>query len=99
MRILLQLMAVKSEAADAESLHSLGLSADSPLVTSIRQSVVRLASHTGLVHSVQSLAQSLLSSCWPILLPTTEERVTALSALVPHIANTGITTLLLFCAV
>jgi len=81
---------VKCQAADAESLHSLGLSADSALVMNIRQCVVRLASNTGVVHSVQCLAQSLLSSCWSILLPTTEERVTALSALLPLIASAGI---------
>jgi len=81
---------VKCEAADAQSLHSLGLSADSALVSSIRQCVVKLASNTGVVSSVQTLAQSLLSNCWPILLPTTSERITALSALLPLIANTGI---------
>lgn len=79
-------------ASDAESLlHSLGLAADSTLVTSVRRCVVQLASSTGVVASVQSLAQLLLSKCWPILLPTTQERVEALSGLLPFIADTGIT--------
>jgi len=82
-------MTVKLQAADAESLRSLSLSADCGLLTSIRQCVVKLASDTGVVASVQCLAQSLLSNCWPILLPTTEERITALSALLPLIAHTG----------
>jgi len=87
---------VKRQAADADSLHSLGLSTDSELVTSIRQCVVRLASHNSVVSSVQSLAQSLLSSCWPILLPTTEERVAALSALLTLIASNGIIIIFFF---
>ena len=76
------------QAADVDSL---GLSTNSSLVTSIRQCVVTLASDSGVVSSVQRLAQSLLSNCWSILLPTVDERVTALSALLPLIANTGIT--------
>lgn len=80
---------MKFQAADADGLRSLGLSADSTLVTSIRQSVVSLARNTGVVSSVQCLAQSLLSNCWPILLPTTDERITALSSLLPLVANIG----------
>ena len=76
--------------ADADSLRSVGLSTDSPLVASMRQCVVRLASGTDVLASVQSVAQSLLTTCWPILLPTTDERVTALSALLPVTAGSGI---------
>ena len=81
---------MKCQSADTENLHSLGLAADSALVTSIRQFVVSLASTTGVVASVQCLAQSLLSSCWPILLSTTNERINALSSLLPLVANSGI---------
>jgi len=76
-------------ATDTDSLCSLGLSTDSPLVTSIRQCVVRLASGAGMLVSIQRQAQSLLTGCWPILLPTTDGRVTALSALLPLIASKG----------
>lgn len=79
-----------------ESLRSLGLSSDSSLVTSIRHCVVSLASSSGVVSSVQTLAQSLLSNCWPILLPTTDERVTALSALLPLVTTIGIIIVIIF---
>ena len=80
---------MKYQSADAEGLRSLGLGADSALVSSVRQCVVSLASSTGVVASVQCLAQSLLTSCWPILLPTTDERINALSSLLPLVANIG----------
>jgi len=88
---------VKRLDTDADSL---GLSTDSPMVVSIRQCVMRLASDCGQLASVQSLAQSLLTTCWPILLPTTEERVTALSALLPLIAcNAAFTIFIIFITI
>jgi len=89
----MQLTAVKCSemASDIESLRSLGLSTDSPLATSIHECVVRLASGHGVLSSVQNAAQSLLTVCWPILLPTTDERVVALSALIESTAVTAFT--------
>ncbi|XP_052077229.1 E3 ubiquitin-protein ligase HERC2-like isoform X2 [Mytilus californianus] len=74
----LQLHAAISQ---TEFLDSLGLGIGSPLVTSLKQRVVSLASNQGVISTVQSAAQNALQSGWSILLPTAEERARALSSL------------------
>lgn len=67
--------------SQTEFLDSLGLGIGSPLVTSLKQRVVSLASNQGVISTVQSAAQNALQSGWSILLPTAEERARALSSL------------------
>ncbi|XP_048243824.1 E3 ubiquitin-protein ligase HERC2-like isoform X1 [Haliotis rufescens] len=74
----LQLHATVSQAEDVECL---GLGQGSPLVVSLKQRVVALASNSGVLNTVQMAAQATLQSGWSILLPTAEERARALSSL------------------
>nr|XP_032812660.1 E3 ubiquitin-protein ligase HERC2 isoform X4 [Petromyzon marinus] len=76
----LQLHAAISHRVDPASL---GLGMGSPLLSSLKQTVVTLASNTGVLPSVQSAAQAVLQNGWSVLLPTAEERARALSALLP----------------
>ena len=69
-----------------EDVESLGLGPGSPLVSSLKQRVVCLASNSGIISTVQMAAQATLQSGWSILLPTAEERARALSSL---LANGG----------
>lgn len=66
-----------------ENWSEVGLSPGSPLVLSLRQKIVSLASSSGVMSSVQSLAQSVLCTAWSVLLPTAEERARTLAALLP----------------
>ena len=61
----------------------LGLSHGSPLLTSLKDCVVRLAGNSGVLSSVQYAAQSVLRCGWNILLSTVSERASALSELLP----------------
>jgi E3 ubiquitin-protein ligase HERC2 len=72
--------------SQSEDVDSLGLGPGSPLVGSLKQRVVTLASHSGVLETVQRAAQATLHSGWSILLPTAEERARALSTL---LANGG----------
>ncbi|XP_043927990.1 E3 ubiquitin-protein ligase HERC2 [Protopterus annectens] len=76
----LQLHAAISHQVDPESL---GLGLGSPLLNSLKQTVVTLASNAGVLNTVQTAAQTVLQSGWSVLLPTAEERARALSALLP----------------
>lgn len=66
----------------------MGLGPGSPLVTSLKQRVVSLASNVGVINTVQLAAQNALQSGWSILLPTAEERARTLSTL---LSNEGMT--------
>lgn len=72
----------------SESTEGLGLGPGSPLVTSLKQRVVSLASNVGVINTVQLAAQNALQSGWSILLPTAEERARTLSTL---LSNEGMT--------
>lgn len=72
----------------SESTEGLGLGPGSPLVTSLKQRVVSLASNVGVINTVQLAAQNALQSGWSILLPTAEERARTLSTL---LSNEGTT--------
>nr|XP_022328228.1 E3 ubiquitin-protein ligase HERC2-like isoform X2 [Crassostrea virginica] len=67
-----------------ESTELLGLGPGSPLVTSLKQRVVSLASNVGVINTVQLAAQNALQSGWSILLPTAEERARTLSTLLSN---------------
>ena len=66
-----------------ESPITLGLTSGSPLITSLKQRIVALASNAGVISTVQHAAQSVLQNGWSLLLPTAEERARALSTLLP----------------
>nr|XP_034301900.1 E3 ubiquitin-protein ligase HERC2 isoform X4 [Crassostrea gigas] len=68
----------------SESTEGLGLGPGSPLVTSLKQRVVSLASNVGVINTVQLAAQNALQSGWSILLPTAEERARTLSTLLSN---------------
>ena len=61
----------------------LGLGPRSPLLSSLKQRIVELASKAGIIATVQMAAQATLQTGWSMLLPTAEERAKALSALLP----------------
>lgn len=75
-----QLHAAISHQVDPELL---GLGPGSVLLSSLKQTVVALASSAGVLGTVQAAAQAVLQSGWSVLLPTAEERARALSALLP----------------
>lgn len=75
-----QLHAAISHQVDPEFL---GLGLGSVLLSSLKQTVVALASSAGVLGTVQAAAQAVLQSGWSVLLPTAEERARALSALLP----------------
>lgn len=83
---LLSLQLYAAMAQRAESLSETGLLPGSPLVMNLKQKVVSLASNSGVLSSIQLLAQSVLCTGWSILLPTAEERARTLSALLPVMA-------------
>lgn len=72
-------------------MDGLGLTAGSPLVGSLKQLVVTLATNSGVVSSVQIAAQSCLNSGWLVLLPTAEERAKTLSELLPKEESVDVT--------
>ncbi|XP_071496413.1 E3 ubiquitin-protein ligase HERC2-like [Diadema antillarum] len=76
----LQLHVAISQSQDHERL---GLGPKSPLLSSLKQRIVELASKAGIITTVQSAAQATLQTGWSMLLPTAEERAKALSALLP----------------
>ncbi|RZF37934.1 hypothetical protein LSTR_LSTR005434, partial [Laodelphax striatellus] len=76
----LQLHAMTSHNVDVRSV---GLSAGSVLLESIKRTVVELASKSGVLDTVQAAAQATLQAGWSILLPTANERAKALSSLLP----------------
>ncbi len=61
----------------------LELAPGSPLLVSLKQCVVELASKPNVLQTVQTAAQTVLRSGWMILLPTVSERASALSQLLP----------------
>nr|XP_054308273.1 E3 ubiquitin-protein ligase HERC2-like isoform X4 [Pongo pygmaeus] len=61
----------------------LGLGLGSVLLNSLKQTVVTLASSTGVLSTVHSASQAMLQSGWSVLLPTAEKQARALSALLP----------------
>ncbi|XP_012936715.1 E3 ubiquitin-protein ligase HERC2 [Aplysia californica] len=74
----LQLHATICQSEDVEAV---GLGQGSPLAESLKQRVVSLASHSGVIATIQRAAQATLHSGWSLLLPTPEERARALSSL------------------
>nr|XP_054308026.1 E3 ubiquitin-protein ligase HERC2-like [Pongo pygmaeus] len=76
----LQLHAAISHQVDPEFL---GLGLGSVLLNSLKQTVVTLASSTGVLSTVHSASQAMLQSGWSLLLPTAEKQAWALSALLP----------------
>jgi E3 ubiquitin-protein ligase HERC2 len=76
----LQLHAAIKTQSDIDDL---GLTAGSPLASSLKQLIVTLATNPGVVSSVQTAAQSCLNRGWVVLLPTAEERARTLSELLP----------------
>ncbi|XP_052829652.1 E3 ubiquitin-protein ligase HERC2 isoform X3 [Octopus bimaculoides] len=64
-----------------ENTECLGLQPGSPVVNSLKQRVVVLASTSGIINSIQMAAQAALQIGWSILLPTADERARALSNL------------------
>ncbi|XP_063509269.1 E3 ubiquitin-protein ligase HERC2-like isoform X1 [Pongo pygmaeus] len=76
----LQLHAAISHQVDPEFL---GLGLGSVLLNSLKQTVVTLASSTGMLSTVHSASQAMLQSGWSVLLPTAEKQARALSALLP----------------
>lgn len=73
--------------SQSEEVDSLGLGPGCPLVSSLKQRVVSLASNSGVISTVQMAAQATLQSGWSILLPTAEERARALSTLLANGGN------------
>jgi E3 ubiquitin-protein ligase HERC2 len=69
--------------SQGESPASIGLLPGSPLVDSLKQRLVSLASNAGVIATVQKAAQSVLLNGLALLLPTAEERAKALSNLLP----------------
>lgn len=59
------------------------LNVGSPLLASIKQIVVDVASTSGVLDTIQSAAQAALQVGWSVLLPTPEERAKALCSLMP----------------
>ena len=64
-------------------LQSSSTQTSSPLLSSIKQCVVKLARSSSVIGSIQSAAQSVLRSGWLLLLPTVSERASTLSQLLP----------------
>jgi len=64
-------------------VRSVGLAVGSPVLASLRQQVVDLASFPGVLDTVQGAAQAVLQRGWAILLPTADERAKTLSSLLP----------------
>jgi E3 ubiquitin-protein ligase HERC2 len=62
---------------------SVGLETGSPLLVSLKERVVELASNTGVLETIQAAAQATLQAGWSILLPTADERAKTLSSLLP----------------
>lgn len=81
---LLQLHVAISQQPCGGGAASLGLGAGSPLLCSLKQRVVALASGAGVLNTVQRAAQAVLKSGWSLLLPTPEERARALAGLLPR---------------
>ncbi|KAI8508669.1 E3 ubiquitin-protein ligase herc2, partial [Branchiostoma belcheri] len=77
----------EKECMAVAGLNLLRLQPGSPLLNSLKQRVVELASNTGVLGTVQTAAQATLQSGWLLLLPTAEERARALSALLPSDAS------------
>ena len=71
--------AVHNQVSPAE----LGIGVGSSLLMSLKQKVVNLATTPGVLNTIQKAAQAALQSGWVYLLPTPEERTSALSALLP----------------
>ncbi|XP_063572464.1 E3 ubiquitin-protein ligase HERC2 isoform X3 [Pongo abelii] len=67
----------------------LGLGLGSVLLNSLKQTVVTLASSTGMLSTVHSASQAMLQSGWSVLLPTAEKQARALSALLPCAGGLG----------
>lgn len=64
-------------------VRTVGLEIGSPLLESLKQVVVQLASSSGVLDTIQSAAQAALQAGWSILLPTADERAKTLSSLLP----------------
>ena len=76
----MQLYAAISQNENADLL---GLAPGSPLISSLKQRIVALASNSGVISTIQGAAQNALQNGWSLLLPTAEERARALSSLLP----------------
>ena len=74
-----------------------GLTPGSPLIMSLKQRVVTLASNVGVIATVQAAAQNVLHNGWSLLLPTAEERAKALSSLLPSPGEEAFTCTFTFC--
>jgi len=78
---------VANSPGSSASLEELGLGVGSPLVSSLKQLVVSLASNSGVLTTVQHAAQNALHNGWSILLPTADERARTLSTLLASAGN------------
>ena len=58
-----------------------------PLLNSLKQRCVNLASSPGILATIQSAAQAVLQTGWSILLPTANERAKTLSGFLPNSNN------------
>lgn len=64
-------------------VRSVDLDVNSSLLASIKQTVIDVASTSGVLETIQSAAQATLQAGWSILLPTADERAKALCSLMP----------------
>lgn len=62
---------------------SIDMNVGSNLLSSIKQTVIDVASTSGVLETIQSAAQATLQAGWNILLPTADERAKALCSLMP----------------
>ncbi|XP_063572467.1 E3 ubiquitin-protein ligase HERC2-like isoform X9 [Pongo abelii] len=87
----LNLPRLQLHAAISHQVHPefLGLGLGSVLLNSLKQTVVTLASSTGMLSTVHSASQAMLQSGWSVLLPTAEKQARALSALLPCAGGLG----------
>lgn len=63
-------------------VRNLDLDVQSSLLDNIKQTVIDIASTSGVLDTIQSAAQVTLQVGWSILLPTTAERAKTLSSLI-----------------
>ncbi|XP_073987726.1 E3 ubiquitin-protein ligase HERC2 isoform X1 [Rhodnius prolixus] len=64
-------------------VRTVGMEPGSPLLCSLKHTVVELASNNGVLETIQAAAQATLQAGWSILLPTVDERAKTLSSLLP----------------
>lgn len=71
-------------------VRTVGMEPGSPLLCSLKHTVVELASNNGVLETIQAAAQATLQAGWSILLPTVDERAKTLSSLLPAAGKTVI---------